>query len=545
MKYIDNRLSANIIRLEDTNNNYMSEDVEGALEEIDSKIKIIEANGYDDTQIRQHINNIKTELGTEELTTNTKNIKGAVNEVNSQIKDIEKKIDYVTFEDFGAVGDGITDDSNAIQLALNSKKRILCKRNKKYLNSKILTADYDINIDGNNSEFINFIIHININDAGNDWRVSYAEPKATLENITFTRKNSSNYCLFVGCGIFLRNIAIKNYNNFLKRPDRYIDYFIFENGIITGKTGTDYTLNINGLGDYIYLKGIHVGADDADMKLIKSNAINSVRVENIFHGEFEFSSCTVLFENCHFEKFLLNNNQSKIQFLSCYFWVKSIPTYNAMNNFQSCTFMCNNQTYAPFDISKIKGQNNLLVFGSTQINFDTRMEIDKLNKEVGKVSWSSDLVSGSNGIFSLTNDSLTMLTGELNYTLFQSVSKDTINCGDYVNSSRKITVNNTQNKACYFDVNPKYNNCFIHCYKEVNGLILKAVTVVAENGMLIDTGSEINGVPWIKVDSIPTVKSNFAIYFGNNLYLIDDYNNFNGTKCTVLDRNTGTIKWIS
>lgn len=41
MKYIDNRLNANIVKLEDTNNNYASENVEGALEEIDSKIKEI------------------------------------------------------------------------------------------------------------------------------------------------------------------------------------------------------------------------------------------------------------------------------------------------------------------------------------------------------------------------------------------------------------------------------------------------------------------------------------------------------------------------
>ena len=83
MKYIDNRLKAKIVKLEDANNNYTSENVEGALEEIDSKIKIIEANGYDDTQIRQDINNIKTEIGTEELTTTNKTIKGATNEIDS------------------------------------------------------------------------------------------------------------------------------------------------------------------------------------------------------------------------------------------------------------------------------------------------------------------------------------------------------------------------------------------------------------------------------------------------------------------------------
>ena len=87
MKYIDNKLNANIVKLEDTNNNYESENVEGALEEIDSKIKTVEANAYDDTQIKQEINNIKTEIGSEELTTTDQTIKGAVNEINSQIKE--------------------------------------------------------------------------------------------------------------------------------------------------------------------------------------------------------------------------------------------------------------------------------------------------------------------------------------------------------------------------------------------------------------------------------------------------------------------------
>ena len=91
MQYIDNRLKANIVKLEDANNNYESENVEGALEEIDSKIKTVEANAYDDTQIKQEINNIKTEIGTEELTTTNKTIKGAVNEIDSKIEDIERE----------------------------------------------------------------------------------------------------------------------------------------------------------------------------------------------------------------------------------------------------------------------------------------------------------------------------------------------------------------------------------------------------------------------------------------------------------------------
>lgn len=186
MKYIDNRLKAKIVKLEDANNNYTSEDVEGALEEIDSKIKTIEANGYDDTkikqeinnikneigsatlntdainikgavnelnskieinktnvegaleevnsringlnnyddtQIRQDINNIKNEIGTEELTTTDQTIKGAVNEIDSKIKNNEYEINIlkrgmVNVLNFGAIGDGVNDDTNSIKSAI-------------------------------------------------------------------------------------------------------------------------------------------------------------------------------------------------------------------------------------------------------------------------------------------------------------------------------------------------------------------------------------------------------------------------------------------
>ena len=46
---------------------------------------------YDDTEIKTDINTIKTDLGTEELTTTAKDVKGAVNEVAAQFKDIAKK----------------------------------------------------------------------------------------------------------------------------------------------------------------------------------------------------------------------------------------------------------------------------------------------------------------------------------------------------------------------------------------------------------------------------------------------------------------------
>ena len=69
--------------------------LKGAVNEIKTQIKNIEINGYDDTEIRQEINNIKTEVGTEELTTTSKKIKGAINELKSQVETVENNINNI------------------------------------------------------------------------------------------------------------------------------------------------------------------------------------------------------------------------------------------------------------------------------------------------------------------------------------------------------------------------------------------------------------------------------------------------------------------
>ena len=64
-----------------------------AKQELEKKIEEAKNSStpYDDTEIKTDIDNIKTDLGTEELTTTAKNVKGAVNEVAAQYKDIAKK----------------------------------------------------------------------------------------------------------------------------------------------------------------------------------------------------------------------------------------------------------------------------------------------------------------------------------------------------------------------------------------------------------------------------------------------------------------------
>ena len=77
--------TGDIMKQEDINN------IENGIYEAHQKLQNL--HNYDDTEIKTDINTIKTDLGTEELTTTAKNVKGAVNEVAAQYKDIVNKTD--------------------------------------------------------------------------------------------------------------------------------------------------------------------------------------------------------------------------------------------------------------------------------------------------------------------------------------------------------------------------------------------------------------------------------------------------------------------
>ena len=76
--------NGDLITKESMNN--IENGIYSAHDELEKANRKIEENTTDSNTSKQDISDIKTEIGTEELTTNAKNIKAAINEHDSQIR---------------------------------------------------------------------------------------------------------------------------------------------------------------------------------------------------------------------------------------------------------------------------------------------------------------------------------------------------------------------------------------------------------------------------------------------------------------------------
>lgn len=98
-----------------------------AKQELEKKIEEAKNSStpYDDTAIKTDINTIKTDLGTETLNTTAKNVKGAVNEVAAQYKDIvntkmdKNDLDYINVLDLGIKPEANFDNTSLFNDAIS------------------------------------------------------------------------------------------------------------------------------------------------------------------------------------------------------------------------------------------------------------------------------------------------------------------------------------------------------------------------------------------------------------------------------------------
>lgn len=221
---------------------------------------------------------------------------------------------FVSVEDFGAVGDGVNNDAPAIQLAFNSHSRVKFNSDKSYLmNSGVTVQANDIEVDFGNATIINGGAGFTFNfgatadtpqNSGLKVTGGYfvQSNPATTSNLNYIRVAGFSNFIIAGC-------SMKNVSN----GGIYIEAGC-ENGLIDGVT-------INGASGYSTNRGIWLNGATAsdyasqlvDISSITRNAtpipvyaVKNVRITNCSvvlpaYGIYNMNTRDTRIENCYID----------------------------------------------------------------------------------------------------------------------------------------------------------------------------------------------------------------------------------------------------
>lgn len=294
--------------------------------------------------------------------------------------------DHVSPETFGAVGDGITDDSEAFIKAIMTGRRVVCDSTKTYyfqnpVDVRTLCRGH---LDGNGAHFVNFHIYINLNDEFNDWRRSYPSDRFVIENANFGLRDEDGLwtkqavgwetpVITTGAPMIIRNITT-SYPYVLATVDEYIDYMLCDSwsSIINSDLYADchFTLDtiscLNKDGQYCRFDNTTTNASCGDAWIIRQcNEFSSRRfpnykmmhvarrcplvVESCVQSSFDIGIyAKVTFNGCHWEDrsgvSFSTDYQNNTTFINCYFYNNCVLNNSRTTIYQNCFFRAINDS---------------------------------------------------------------------------------------------------------------------------------------------------------------------------------------------------------
>ena len=283
---------------------------------------------------------------------------------------------FVTPEMYGAVGDGITDDSDAFTNALLSGEKVVCDPSKNYyfanpIDCRTLSTGH---LDGNYAVFTNFHIYININDDFNDWRVAYPFGRFTIENMVFAEDDGWNKLprgwetplITTGAPMIIRNITC-SYPYLLATVDEYIDYMLLDCCLSSLNesvfNGSEWLLDgiscLNKNGQYERFTNSNNGAagdswvirqcnefssrNNSEYRMMRITARSPIVIESCVQSSFDVGRYgKAIFNGCHWEdrsKVTFSSTyQNTVVFNNCYFYSNHTLNNHRLTTYQNCFF---------------------------------------------------------------------------------------------------------------------------------------------------------------------------------------------------------------
>ena len=463
---------------------------------------------------------------------------------------------YVTPEQFGAIGDGVTDDSEAFRQAIETEKPIVCTYGKKYnCITEIVTEKTTINIIGNRCMLKNFHLKINVNSGETSWINAYPVPNSTIQDVNFNGTNKPEYCIKTGIPIKFLNCKWDFYDIMVKSYGSYMDYIVFENCSFKNHSGTHYAIDLAYLGDQHVFRECDFGGTGENRKFVSLSGCQSATIINcLFAGDHIIYSSNVVFIGCHMEgvsSITVGGNKTWdtiLHFIDCYFWdMYTLSLAKSSSFFDSCTFYISHQCIVGGRDYASYNQKNCKILCATTSDPNSYVNLDDLvnRKEFPeRKTLSNPCVYQSSKGAVAQGRNWPLNTGSYTYLFFPSTNPYSIDGWNFYYTKATLTFEiSSDSSIVSFTGNSDFAGYYLWCYRtSPNGTIHRAIIPIHMD-RFYDYGQYLNGIPWVEVDTIPNPATSLAT-LKNGVYYSSD-GSCNGKNCMCINTSNGIISYIS
>lgn len=463
---------------------------------------------------------------------------------------------YVTPEQFGAIGDGVTDDSEAFRQAIETEKPIVCTYGKKYnCITEIVSEKTTINIIGNRCMLKNFHLKINVNSGETSWINAYPVPNSTIQDVNFNGTDKPEYCIKTGIPIKFLNCKWDFYDIMVKNYGSYMDYIVFENCAFKNHSGTHYAIDLAYLGDQHVFRECDFGGTGENRKFVLLSGCQSATIINcLFAGDHIIYSSNVVFIGCHMEgvsSITVGGDKTWntiLNFIDCYFWdMYTLSLAESSSFFESCTFYISHQSIGGGRDYTSYNQKNCKILCATTSDPNSYVNLDDLvnRKEFPERKTLSNPCVYQSSVGTVAQGRNWPLdTGSYTYLFFPSTNPYSIDGWNFYYTKATLSFRiSSDSSIVSFTGNSDFAGYYLWCYRtSPDGTIHRAIMPMHMD-RFYDYGQYLNGITWVEVDAIPDPKTSLAT-FKNGIYYSGD-GSCNGKNCMCINTSNGIISYIS